>query len=210
MQRTLLSLIGICFVLRCYAQQPNDLREFRIGKSVQELPVRGYIHFHCADAADTALSRWQDYLRCPSDARGLYGIAFEFDPSDNLRALTNDSYEGTRVAGQPVRLALLISVDGHVGGIRIQTDPNARLYLRKKAFLFGLQARAHYGSNGWNCEEAKPRPDEEPVGGIFIKEHCEKTTTTRHLIVDRQLYRPVQKPLHDFVGVSSLLILSAD
>jgi hypothetical protein len=210
MQRTLfLLVVATCFALRCYAQQPNDLREFRVGESVQELPVRGYTHLHCADEPDIALSRWQDFLRCPADARRLHGVAFRYDSSDNPLALTNDSYEGTRVAGQPVRLALLISGDGHLGGIRIQTDPNARLYLRKKAFLFGLQARARYGANGWDCKEAKPGPDEEPVGGIFIKEHCEKTTATRHLIVDRQLYRPVQKPLQDFVGLSSLLILSA-
>ncbi len=210
MQRILLLLAGICLAVRCYAQQPNDLREFRIGESVQELPARGYIHIRCADAPGIVLGNWRDYLRCPSNARSLHAVAFEYDSSENPLALSNDSYQGTRVAGQPVRLALLISDDGHVDGIRIQTDPNARLYLRKKAFLFGLQARARYGADGWDCKEAKPGSHEEPVGGVFIKEHCEKTTATRHLIVDRELYRPAQKPLQDFVGVSTLLILPAE
>jgi hypothetical protein len=104
----------------------------------------------------------------------------------------------------------LISDDAHVGGIQIQTDPNARLYLRKKAFLFGLQARARYGADGWSCSEARPSPDEEPVGGVFVKEHCEKSTPTRHLIVERQLYRSAQKTLQDFIGVSTVLILPAE
>jgi hypothetical protein len=210
MQRVALLLAGLCFALQCHAQQPNDLREFRIGQRVQDLPAHGYMHLRCADAPSVSLDNWQNYSVCPSDPRRLHAVAFEFDSSDNPLALTNDSYEGTRVAGQPVLIALLVSDDGYVDGIQIQTDPNARLYLRKKAFLFGLQARARYGAEGWDCREAKPGPDEEPVGGVFIKERCEKTTPTRHLIVERQLYRPAQRTLRDFVGVSTLLILPAD
>jgi hypothetical protein len=108
-----------------------------------------------------------------------------------------------------VLLALLISGQGQLDGIRIQTDPTARLYLRKKAFLFGLQARARYGSGGWTCHESSPGPGEEPVGGVFVKEHCEKTTQTRRLIVDRALYREAGQPLKDFTGRSKVLILSA-
>jgi hypothetical protein len=210
MRRTAVLLAGLCFALRCHAQQPNDLREFRIGQRVQELPAHGYIHIRCADTPGFVLGSWQDYVGCPPDPRRLHAVAFEYDTSDNPLALTNDGYEGTRVAGQPVQLTLLISDDAHVGGIQIQTDPNARLYLRKKAFLFGLQARARYGADGWSCSEAKPSRDEEPVGGVFVREHCEKSTPTRHLIVERQLYRPAQKTLRDFVGVSTVLILPAE
>jgi len=210
MRRIAFLLIGLCFALRCNAQEPNDLREFRIGQSVQELPSHGYVHIRCADAPSVELGNWVDYSRCPPDARRLHAVAFEYDSSDNPLALANDSYAGTRVAGQPVRLALLISADGLIGGIQIQTDPAARLFLRKKAFLFGLQARARYGADGWDCSEDKPGPNEEPVGGVFVKEHCEKSTTTRHLIVDRQLYRPAEKTLQNFVGVSTLLILPAE
>lgn len=209
MRRAALAVASICLALRCHAQQPNDLREFRIGETVQELPTSGYTHFTCLEAPDSSLGSWLDYRRCQPDARGLHAVAFEYDTSVNPLALTNDSYAGTRIAGQPVRLALLISDDGRVGGIWIKTDPDARLYLRKKAFLFGLQARARYGSDNWDCKQAKRSPDQEPVGGVFIKEHCEKTTATRHLIVDRALYRPVGKPLQDFVSASSLLILPA-
>lgn len=193
----------------CDAAEPADLRDFRVGESVQQLPAQGYTGFHCADQPGTKLNGWQDYATCPRDARGLHAVGFEYDPAANDLALVNDSYEGTRVAGQPVFLALLISDKGQLDGIRIQTDPKVRLYLRKKAFLFGLQARARYGSDGWTCHESPPGPGEEPVGGVFVKEHCEKTTPTRRLIVDRALYREAGQPLKDFTGRSEVLILSA-
>jgi hypothetical protein len=72
--------------------------------------------------------------------------------------------------------------------------------------LICARARARYGADGWNCTEAKLSANEEPVGGVFIEEHCEKVTATRHLIVDRQLYRSAGKPLQDFIGASTLLI----
>lgn len=206
MRRLALLLAALVFALPARAEQ-NDLREFRLGLSLKELPATGYVGFKCADALEISIDGWRDYAHCPADARGLHAVAFEYDKSANPLALVNDTYEGTRVAGQPVLLALLMSDDGHVGGIRIRTDPAARLYLRKKAFLFGLQAMARYGADGWNCREAEPRPGEEPVGGVFVKEHCEKTTATRHLIVDRALYRRADEPLKDFVGTSELLIL---
>ena len=71
-----------------------------------------------------------------------------------------------------------------------------------------LRAMARYGAEGWSCREAEPGPGEEPVGGVFLKQHCEKTTVTRHLIVDRALYRRADQPLKDFVGTSELLILA--
>ncbi len=185
------------------------MREFRVGQSVQQLPASGYTGFRCADAPAKTLDGWQGYASCPRDARGLHAVAFQYGPSANSLSAVNDSYEGTRVAGQPVLLALLIGDDGRVDGISIRTDPKVRLYLRKKAFLFGLQARARYGADGWTCQEAPPGLGEEPVGGVFVKEHCEKTTATRHLIVDRQLYRRAEQPLKDFVGASELLILPA-
>jgi hypothetical protein len=205
--RTVLAVAFALVARAALAEQQNDLREFRVGESVNELPSSGYTGFACADAPAQALAGWRDYMRCPSDARGLHAVGFRYDPAANPLAQLNDSYEGTRVAGQPVLLALLIGDDGRVDGIRIRTDPKARLYLRKKAFLFGLQARARYGADGWTCRESPPAPGEEPVGGVFINEHCEKATATRHLIVERQLYRQADQPLSDFIGASELLIL---
>ena len=52
------------------------------------------------------------------------------------------------VAGHPAILTLLIDDSGHVTGLQIETDPKARLYVRKKALPPGLQARSRDGSDG--------------------------------------------------------------
>ena len=103
-------------------------------------------------------------------------MGFRYDEAPTRLAM-GEQVEGTKVAGHPVLLSLLIG-DGRdsVDGIVIETDPTARLYLRKKAFLFGDQVKARYGDQGWTCRR-RARGDEEPVGGVFLKEHCEKTAT---------------------------------
>ena len=193
------------------AGDQNDLREFRLGMSVADLPRSGYLDFTCADmpedAPGRALQGWEDYRKCPAEASGLRAVGFRYDESANPLSKVNGVYEGTKVGGHPVLLRLLIGSDSRVDGIVIETDPAARLYLRKKAFLFGDQVKARYGDEGWTCTESKPAADEEPVGGVFLKERCEKSTPTRHLILDRELFRRAGQDLKDFVSRSRLEIL---
>jgi hypothetical protein len=54
---------------------------------------------------------------------------------------------------------LLIDDSGHVAGLQIETDPKARLYVRKKALPFGeinrfISAIANFTASG-NAEEAQ-------------------------------------------------------
>ncbi len=193
----------------------NDLREFGLGMSVADLPRSGYTDFTCADLPKNAPGRplqgWEDYRKCPAEPSGLRAVGFRYDESANPLSKVNSVYEGTKVGGHPVLLSLLIG-DGHgdegqVDGIVIETDPTARLYLRKKAFLFGEQVKARYGDQGWTCTEGKPAADEEPVGGVFLKEHCEKITPTRHFVLERELFRRAGQDLKDFVSHSRLEIL---
>ena len=117
--------------------------------------------------------------------------------------------EGTKVGGHPV---LILTPDrrGRAGGLaRIETDPQARLYLRKKAFLFAGQVKARYGEEGWRCIEPEPGADEGPVGGVLVKEHCEKATANRRYLLDRELFRRAGDPLKDFVGGTQLTIRRA-
>jgi hypothetical protein len=191
------------------AAEQADLREFRIGERVQDLPKEGYVGLNCAAAPGRTISGWEDYKACPVDASGFHVVGFRYSEESNPLGPVNEAYQGTKVGGHPVLLSLLIGDDGVVDGIRIETDPKARLYLRKKAFLLGEQAKARYGQDGWACHDAEPSADEEPVGGVFVKQHCEKRTATRHVIVDRELYRRAGQPLQDFVGASQVLILRA-
>jgi hypothetical protein len=189
------------------ADQGNDLREFRVGMSVEELPSSGYVGLTCAAAQDKALSRWQDYRECPADSSGRHEVRFRYEENDNTHGRVNDHYEGTRVGGHPVLLSLLIGDEGRVDGLRITTDPAARLYMHKKAFLLGMQAKARYGDEGWICTEGQPSAEEQPVGGVFVKERCEKESPSRHFIIERELFRDPTKDLKDFVDGTTITIL---
>jgi hypothetical protein len=207
----LAAAIAACsLTLPARADEPaNDLREFRLGMSVQDLPRSGYIDFSCAAPSRQALSSWQDYRECPADSAGRHEVRFRYDSKADPLARVNDTHEGTRVGGHPVLVSLLIGDEGRVDGIRIETDPKVRLFLRKKAFLLALQAKSRFGEEGWTCQEGEPTADEQAVGGVFFKEHCEKTTPTRHIIVERDLFRHPNQDLKDFIGDSKVTILPA-
>ena len=205
-------LLALVAVGPAAAQSPpgtpdNDLREFRIGMAADELPRTGYLGFACADDAKRKLDGWQDYRQCPAEASGWHAVRFQYDEAANPLAKVNGLYEGTKVGGHPVLLTALMGDDARLKGLVIETDPAARLYLRKKAFLFGEQVRARYGGAGWACASQDPAADQEPVGGLFVNEHCEKVTATRRLTLDRALFRRAGQDLKDFVSRSRLEIL---
>ncbi len=174
------------------AEDPRDgdLRDLRVGMTVEQLPAAGYVDFACGnDGAKPGqeLGGWAEFRRCPTDSKGLHEVAFAFAPS-RLAAL-GDRWEGTKVAGHPVIPSLLIDDRGVVQGLRIVTDPDARYYLKKAAFLFGIRVMGRYGRDGWQCTEARPGDGKVPIGGMFIDRRCEKTLEDRRLILDTELYR---------------------
>lgn len=186
----------------------GDLRDLAVGMTVEQLPAEGYTDFACGrDGAEPgeALAGFAEFGRCPADPQGLHEVAFGFAPS-RLAAL-GERWEGTKVAGHPVIPSLLIDARGVVAGLRIVTDPDARLYLKKKAFLFGIRVMGRYGRDGWVCTEAAPGADRAPVGGMFIDRRCEKTWRDRRLILDTDLYRAAGQSGREFTGGSRLEIL---
>jgi mono/diheme cytochrome c family protein len=191
------------------AAPENDLREFRVGMVVADLPAEGYVGLACADEPARELQSWASYRTCPAGERGLRGVRFRYDEAAYPLAALDDKYEGTKVAGHPVLLTLLLGDDGRVEGLVIETDPEARLYLRKKAFLLAAQVKSRYGEEGRACRSQPPAADEVPVGGVLIKEHCEKTTGGRRLVLDQRLLRHPGQDLKDFVGATRLTILHA-
>jgi hypothetical protein len=117
------------------------------------------------------------------------------------------SRDGTIVAGHPAVLTLLVDDAGIVSGLRIETDPKARLYLRKKAFLFGIQVKSRYGLDGWSCTQAQPNAGEQPVGGVYVRESCTKTTQNRLIVVERNLFRMSGQDVKTFVDETRMTIL---
>jgi hypothetical protein len=179
----------------------NDLRDIRIGIAVADLPSAGYADFSCAVDADRKLSGWSDWRDCPAGADGLRALRFGYDPAT--------SRNGTVVAGHPAILTALIDNAGTVAGLKIETDPKARFYLRKKAFLFGPQVKARYGPDGWTCTQAQPEAGEQPVGGIYVKERCTKSIQGRALVVERNLFRQAGQDEKSFVDETRVTILRA-
>jgi hypothetical protein len=177
----------------------NDLRDIRLGMAATELAESGYVDFHCAADSKRTLSGWKDWRDCPADASGTRAIRFGYDPTT--------SRDGTMVAGHPAILTLLIDDTAHVAGLQIETDPRARLYIRKKAFLLGLQAKSRYGPEGWTCSEGQPEAGDQPVGGVYLRERCTKTVSGRSLIVERNLFRRPDQDIKSFVDETRISIL---
>jgi hypothetical protein len=185
----------------------DDLRDLKIGGKVADLPAAGYIDFSCptdANAKPSANNKpadWSAWRDCPAGPDGLHALRFGFDPAT--------SRDGTIVAGHPVVLTALVDNDGIVAGLKIDTDPKTPLYLRKKAFLFGPQVKARYGSDGWACTEADLAAGEESVGGVHVKEKCNKTTQGRAITIERSLYRKAGQDEKNFVDETRVTILRA-
>jgi hypothetical protein len=179
----------------------DDLRDIKIGGKVAELPVNGYVDFSCPADTSARPAGWSAWRDCPAGSDGLHALHFGFDPAT--------SRDGTIVAGHPVVLTALIDNDGIVAGLEIDTDPKTRLYLRKKAFLFGPQVKARYGSDGWTCTQADLAAGEESVGGVHVKEKCTKTTQGRALTIERSLYRKAGQDEKNFVDETRFTILRA-
>jgi hypothetical protein len=176
-----------------------DLRDIRLGDKVADLPAEGYVALACANDPRKTLANWRDFRECPVDASGFRAVNFNYDPAT--------SPNGTIVAGHPVVLALLIDDAGIVSGLRIETDPKARLYIRKKAFLFGLQAKSRYGLEGWSCTMGQPEAGEQPVGGVYVRERCTKMTSDRSIVVERHLFRKPDQDMKNFVDETRMTIL---
>src|SRR5262249_53787729 len=133
-------LLGLAaFTAPADAQQPvgNDLRDIRVGMAVGTLPTAGYVKLTCANEPGHGIAAWTDWSKCPAGHDGLHAIGFDYDPAT--------SREGTIVAGHPALLTMMVDDKGVLAGLRIETDPKARLYMHKKAFLFGIQVKSRYG-----------------------------------------------------------------
>ena len=173
---------GIVLAVQAAAQDlpDTDLRDLRIGMAVTELPSAGYADFSCAAAAAVRIVGWPDWHDCPAGDDGLRALRFGYDAT---------SRDGTVVAGHPVILTAVIDNSGTLEGLKIETDPAARPYLRKRAFLLGPQVQARYGGEAWSCTQGSPQAGEESIGGVYLRERCTKTLTGRSLAIERNLFR---------------------
>ena len=197
---------GLVFAATVAAAVPamataGDLRDITVGMDISKVPDAGYINLTCVGEKTHRLADWAQWPNCPAGPDQLRGVSFEYD--------RETAREGTMVAGHPAILTVMIDKDAKIAALTIETDPKARLYLRKKALLLGLQAKSRYGEDGWTCSDAQPAGDKQEVGGVFVNERCTKTTDGRSIEIERKLYREPNKDLKDFTDESRITIRRA-
>lgn len=191
---------------------PGEVHGLKLGLKAQSMTMDGWSELACGSNGGPPrqeLDAWSDFGKCPPEAGGLHEMAARFDDEAEYvaKALDNPSYAGeetgTRLAGHPVILSALFDDGGTLRGIRAVSDPRAPPLERRMAHLLGVAVINHYGTDGWTCTDLPPAAGESPVGGVFIKQRCEKRTPERRLTVETHFLRKpgqhdVDPQTHDY------------
>jgi len=187
----------------------GEIRGLKLGLNARAMRLSGFGELACGSnggAPRQPLDGWASFAKCRPEASGLYEVYARFDDEDEYigRAIDDPMYarvKGTRLAGHPVILSALFDRDGVLRAIRIVTDPRAATHERRMAHLLRLSAIARYGRDGWTCLDTSPTEGETAVGGIFVKQRCEKRTSERDLFLEaRFLRKPGQADLDPRTG----------
>ncbi len=201
-----LSLV-LCFFLSTItlmfkASAKGDLRDVSTGIKVTAIPIEGYTNFLCI-LNNKKLSSWGDYQQCEKDKKGFHILGYEYDDNYSF----NENYEGTQVAGHPVKISLAISASGIIERINIITDPSAPMYFRRQAHTLWLRVRGKYGSDEWECISFKAEEDETPLGKEYINKLCRKVFDEKQIITKTELYLKQGKdPKPQLISRSELII----
>lgn len=176
---------------------PGEIRGLKLGQQARDMAVEGLGEFACGGnggPARQAIEDWSEFSKCRPEPSGLREVAVRFDDSEEYigKAIDDPLYtrrRGTRVAGHPVLLSVLFDEAGTVRGIRFLSDTRGDGAERRMAHLLRLAVMERYGSNGWACEDFPLAEGETPVGGIFVKQKCEKRGPERAVFVSAQFLR---------------------
>ena len=174
---------------------PGEVHGLKLGLQARSMPLDGFGELACGSNGGPPrqkLEEWADFGKCSPEDNGLYA---RFDDEDEYigKAIEDPRYAagrmGTRVAGHPVILSALFDRDGVLRGLRFVTDPRAAPHERRMAHLLRLAVINRYEPDGWTCTDFPPASNETPVGGVFIKQRCQKATPERHLSLDTRFLR---------------------
>ncbi len=180
------------------ARTAADLHDgVNVGMAAAELPKADYKNFSCVEPKGQALTGFDDWKTCAAGPDGLRKLHV---------SIPERGEDETLVAGHPVDLTLGFNEEGRLARILIVTKSKGPMFMRKKGYLLGLQAKARYGDDGWSCQETPLGADEEPLGSSSIKEHCVKTAGERRVTVDRSLFRKVGAEAKAFTSESRVII----
>jgi len=195
---TALAVAGASIARAQTPSDPGEIHGLRLGLQAQAMTLEGWGELACGSDGGPPrqeLDAWSDFKTCPPETNGLYEVAARFDDEDEYvaKALGEPSYAaqrtGTRVAGHPVILSALFDGSGILRGLRMVSDPRASPPERRMAHLLGVAVINRYGTDGWTCTDLPPAEGESAVGGVFIKQRCDKTMPGRALTVETHFLR---------------------
>jgi hypothetical protein len=177
---------------------PGEIHGLKLGLTAQAMTLDGWGELACGSNGGPPrqnLDAWSDFKKCSPEASGLREVAARFDDEDEYigKALDNPLYAsrrtGTRVAGHPVILSVLFDDNGALRGIRFVSDPRGTPLERRMAHLLRDAVIDHYGPDGWSCTDFPAADGESAVGGVFIKQRCEKLMPERAMTVETHFLR---------------------
>ena len=177
---------------------PGEIRGLKLGLKAQDMSLDGFGELACGSNGGPPrqkLEAWSDFAKCRPEDYNLHEVAARFDDEDEYigRAIEEPRYArgrtGTRVAGHPVILSALFDHEGVLRGLRFITDPRAAPHERRMAHMLRLAVINRYEPDRWTCTDFPPTEGETAVGGVFIKQRCEKLTPGRHLMVETRFLR---------------------
>jgi hypothetical protein len=193
-------------------QRPDqgELRGLKLGLDAKTMSTDRWGEFACGSNGGpprAKIADWSEFAKCRAEDSGLHEVYVRFDDEDEYvgRAIDDPLYaaqrRGTRVAGHPVILTVLFDGGGFLRGLRFVSDPRGDPGARRMAHLLRIAIINRYEPSGWNCTDIPAAPGETSVGGIFLKQRCEKATPERHLMVEaRFLRKPGQSDIDAATG----------
>jgi len=187
----------------------GELRGLKLGLNAATMSTDKWGEFACGSNGGPPRQRifdWSEFAKCRAEDNGLHEVYARFDDEgDYVGRATDDPVTlgrtGTRVAGHPIVLSVLFDRDGILRGLRFVSDPRGDPAARRMAHLLRLAIINRYEPSGWTCVDTPLAAGETSVGGIFLKQRCEKVTPERYLTVEARLLRkPGQNDIDPATG----------
>jgi hypothetical protein len=195
---------------RAQAPDLGEIHGLKLGLEAPSMTVAGFGELACGSNGGPPRQRldgWAGFVKCRAEASGLHEVYARFDDEDEFigRAIDDPLFAGgrtgTRVAGHPIILSVLFDDAGVLRGLRFISDPRAAPIERRMAHLLRLAIINHYDPADWSCADLPAEAGETPVGGIFIKQRCQKVTPERAMTLEtRFLRKPGQSDIDPATG----------
>jgi hypothetical protein len=194
----MLALVSAGAAAHAQPESAGEIRGLKLGLSAKAMPTRGFGELACGSnggAPRQRLEDWSDFAKCRPEPSGLYEVYARFDDEQEYigRATEDPRFGGarvgTRLGGHPIVLSALFDDGGMVRALRFVTDARAAPHERRMAHMFRITVFNRYGNEGWTCADLPAAAGETPVGGVLVKQRCEKTTPERQLMMEARFLR---------------------